>query len=53
MKDSETVKVIGGLPSKDEAAIFNVQETGKNIILMLFRCFWDIITYYKIIDAYW
>ena len=29
MKDSERVKVINGLPNKNEAAIFNVQQTGK------------------------
>ena len=28
MKDTEKVKVIGGLPGKNEAAIFNVQQTG-------------------------
>ena len=33
MKDSERVKVINGLPNKDEAAIFNVQQTGKCLFL--------------------
>jgi hypothetical protein len=34
MKDSETIKVIGGLPDKNEAAIFNVQQTGKKGIYL-------------------
>ena len=32
MKDSEKIKIIGGLPEENEAAIFNVQETGINIV---------------------
>jgi hypothetical protein len=28
MKDSDNVKVIDGLPNQDEAAIFNIQQTG-------------------------
>jgi hypothetical protein len=28
MKDTENTKVIDGLPNQDEAAIFNIQQTG-------------------------
>ena len=35
MKDSEKIKIIDGLPNKNEAAIFNVQETGKYLTLYM------------------
>ena len=35
MKDSERVKVINGLPNKNEAAIFNVQQTGKCLFFIV------------------
>ena len=36
MKESEKVKRINGLPNKNQAAIFNVQQTGTNTINLIF-----------------
>ena len=42
MKDAENVKVNDGLPNKNEAVIFNVQQTGN--IYSYIRAILDMIT---------